>query len=615
MSADEEHLRAVWESLSYEDLLEAFGPRIFARGQSYQQSGLVVSVAQPCADVVVGQVSGTWEYATVVRLTTGSGGAHLSSHCTCPYEFDCKHGAALVLELQERLDANRPPSDQIPEKVRELLTLSGLEVPGESGPLSQEVRDYVDGLTRDELSELVLRTARSSASLRSELRLRARLSLQDADEIKSSVISDLEKLEDNDLAACAEMGAHLRRLIELGEVQFILDNSLRIAESLNEPIEMDDWGDPRPETIPAGASACLDAVGEAVTASSLQPLEKLLMAETLDEADFYGLADYQVSVDDFDEEECRDVADAIVEHIGQPPDVPLTAELPRGDEAWLRSRLVHHALEALDRIGAAEEAIDLAVREAAATGMWREAVDRLMKSDRLEEARAMLHTVVENSRALHPSLSEQIRSLLGEIASREGDCVRAVAFAAESFLAGPSLAGYQAVKSATENTEDWQQIRSFLLKALKTRKVSNADWPLACPDGVGPMQRVLKPEVAARVGLDIAIDERDADAVIYWYHELARVEDWGDPYVAERVADAIAEARPDKALAIWRDLVEGAVEAKSRSAYEQALPSLKKMRRTLIDAGREEEWRSYLSYLRDEYSRRWAFIETISGLT
>ncbi|MFO8082093.1 MAG: hypothetical protein R6V07_17570 [Armatimonadota bacterium] len=614
MSADVEHLRAVWESLSYEDLVEAFGHRIFARGESYQHSGLVVSVAQPCADVVVGQVSGTWEYATVVRLTTGSGGAYLSSHCTCPYEFDCKHGVALVLELQEQLDANRPPSDQIPAKVRELLTLNGQEVPGESGPLSQEVRDYIDGLSREELTEVVLEAARNSASLRSELLLRARLSLKTADELKSSVISDIEKLEQNDLAASAEMGAYLRRLIELDEVQFVVDNALRIAESLNEAIEIDDWGDPRPETIPAGAIDCLDAVGAAIAASSLPPLEKLLMAERLGEADFYGLIDYEFSVDDFDEDECGAMADAIVEYIGATPDVPLTADGPSGDEAWLRSRLVHCAIEALDRIGAVEEATDLAVREAAAAGTWKQAVDRLMKADRLEQARIMLNTVVENTQTLPPSLSERIRALLGEIASREGDYARVVALAAESFLAAPSLARYQAVKSASEGTGDWQQIRSFLLKALKTRKVSDGDWPLPHPDGGGLVGRVLTPEAAARVGLDIAIDERDPDAVIWWYHELANVGDWGDPFVAERVADAIADSRPDKAIAIWRDLVESAIEAKNRSAYEQALPSLKKMRQTLVDAGREEEWKSYLTCLRDEYSRRWAFIETISTL-
>lgn len=615
MSADMEHLRAVWESLSYEDLIEAFGHRIFTRGESYQDSGLVVSVAQPCPDVIVGQVSGTWEYATVVRITTGSGGAYLSSHCTCPYEFDCKHGVALVLELQEQLSVNRPPSDQIPAKVRELLTLNGQEVPGESGPLSQEVRDYVDGLCRDELMEVLFEAAQSSASLRSELRLRARLSLKSADELKSSVISDLEKLDQNDLAASTDMGAYLRRLTELGEVQFVLDNALRIAEALNESIEIDDWGDPRSETIPAGAIDCLDALGEAIAASSLQPLEKLLMAETLGEADIYGLINYEFAVDDFDEQECRALADAIVEHISEPPDMPLMAKRPCGDEAWLRSRLVHSALEALDRIGAAEEAIDLAVREAAATGMWREAVDRLMKTDRLEEARIMLDTFVENSEPLPPWLSEQIRALLGEIASREGDCARAMALAVESFLVAPSLARYRAVRSASEGTEEWQQVRSLLLKALKTGKVSDADWPLPRPHGVGLMGRVIRPEAAARVGLDIAIDERDADAVIQWYHELMRVEERGDPHVAERVADAVADARPDTAVAIWRDLVDAAVEAKNRAAYEQALPSLKKMRQTLVDAGREEEWRSYLTYLRDEYSRRWAFIETISTLT
>ena len=94
-----------FKNLSWDNLREWAGSKIISRGRSYQQQKLVSKLAITDDGTLIALVDGSEEYATKVAMEEDG---LPNSICTCPYEFDCKHGVAVVLEYLERVRNNQP---------------------------------------------------------------------------------------------------------------------------------------------------------------------------------------------------------------------------------------------------------------------------------------------------------------------------------------------------------------------------------------------------------------------------------------------------------------------------------------------------------------------------
>jgi len=80
------------------------------------------------------------------------------------------------------------------------------------------------------------------------------------------------------------------------------------------------------------------------------------------------------------------------------------------------------------------------------------------------------------------------------------------------------------------------------------------------------------------------------------------------------VAKAIAEAYPERAIAIWKELAEGQIAQTQPKAYEVAGGFLHSMRRTFKKLGRDKEWQSYISGLRQVNARKRRLLEVLDSL-
>ena len=100
--------------LTWADLEAWAGTKIISRGTSYQKSGYVRELAVTRDGSLLAWVRGTDNYATSVSFIKG----RLSSDCTCPYDGNCKHAVAVVLEYLDQLQKNNKiplePVAQIP---------------------------------------------------------------------------------------------------------------------------------------------------------------------------------------------------------------------------------------------------------------------------------------------------------------------------------------------------------------------------------------------------------------------------------------------------------------------------------------------------------------------
>lgn len=90
--------------LTWNDIEEWAGGKIVSRGKSYQRQGRVSDLAVTDDGSLIAWADGTERYAT--RVVMDEDGLP-DSICTCPYELDCKHGVAVVIEYLQRFENNR----------------------------------------------------------------------------------------------------------------------------------------------------------------------------------------------------------------------------------------------------------------------------------------------------------------------------------------------------------------------------------------------------------------------------------------------------------------------------------------------------------------------------
>lgn len=137
-----------FKDLSWDDLNEWAGSKIVSRGRTYQQQGRVSELAQTADGALVAWVDGSDIYAS--RVDMGDDGMP-DSVCTCPYELDCKHGVAVVLEYLERVKHNRrvPKAAGGDERLELLAAEGGDDRAGENEvPLSHDAGKEIDAFLK-----------------------------------------------------------------------------------------------------------------------------------------------------------------------------------------------------------------------------------------------------------------------------------------------------------------------------------------------------------------------------------------------------------------------------------------------------------------------------------
>jgi superfamily II DNA or RNA helicase len=92
------------------DLTDDFTEATLSKGELIRRGGKIKSFLTPDADTVLGKVRGSngETYEQMILLVHEDGTMYIDGHCSCPVGFNCKHVAALVLELTARAAQGAP---------------------------------------------------------------------------------------------------------------------------------------------------------------------------------------------------------------------------------------------------------------------------------------------------------------------------------------------------------------------------------------------------------------------------------------------------------------------------------------------------------------------------
>lgn len=605
-------------------------------------------------------------------------GVRPSSRCTCPLGIDgCKHGLAVVLSYLEALKQGQsvPLADAGDRRWRRLRDVDAEETDEEDfddeaedweeeewttarrhrerswqaaqtgskrkGKVSGNIREYLKGLSATELATYVGQLAERYPEVARELKNRAALSRGETGELIRQARKEIRRATsqtawynhwsgEGEFPDYSDLKYRFEQLLENGQADAVLELGETLFEEGRQQVESsEDEGD-----TASAITDCLNVVFQAVPASSLSDARKLLYLIDLMLRDDYDLCQGAESVLDrsWPAEAWSEAADELTRRLR-------TVPKPKANdfhECYQRNNLTDWLVDCLAHAERKEEILPLCEEEARLTHSYPRLVAWLIEAGRLGEAKRWAREGIEATEKQWPGIANELREQMRELAEREGDWSSVAAMRAEEFFQYPSLESLQDLQQAADKAGCGPQVRTAALRFLETgvrptaassalaktskRRKTASTWPLSAPAGSMRSAKAASAKPHFDVLLELALEEKRPDDVLRWYDKLTTGRrshefDWyGDDSLQGEIADAVAATHPDRAIALYKQIIEGLIARTSSSAYEAARPYLRKLRDLLQKQKRQAEWSRYLAQLREANRRKRRLLEVLDRL-
>jgi uncharacterized Zn finger protein len=400
----------------------------------------------------------------------------------------------------------------------------------------------------------------------------------------------------------------LEGLLDQGYADEVIVLGEELLEAGIRQVEMsDDEGETEEEI-----ASCMDVVFRALPESSLSPADQMLWAVDRELEDQWALCE---GVEVFWKQKKKETDWNILAD-------KLTKRLKRfsktKDDHYHRDRLTDWIITALKNAGRKAEIAPLCEKEAVRTDSYVRLVRILMEASQWGAAEEWIQKGIQATDKKWPGIAGQLRESLRKIREKQGDWLQVAALRADDFFINPSLATFQELKVAAKKSKAWDKVKPAVLNYLETGKIplSGSSWPL--PEADVPKAKERRPKQFPIIGtlIDIAIAEKRPDEVIHWYDQRKPRKflwGWSDSR-DDKVARAIADRYPDRAVAIWKKMAGNLIAEVKPKAYEKAAVYLGKIQRVLKKKKKNKEWQKYILEIRHEHARKRKLLEILDGL-
>jgi uncharacterized Zn finger protein len=624
--------------LTWEDLRQWAGEKILSRGRSYQRNGCVKELARSANGGLFAWVTGSERYATHVRLEQGE----LVAECACPFGYRCKHAVAVVLEYLECLKRRQavPLAKEDDPRLKRLMELERKHLQVENDDKNEEEYDeeaagapssgntswksILDSQSKEELIHLIGELAEKNPEVRGILEDRAGLSKGTVGRMVKSIRQEIRNLSSEPGWSNYWKGegytpdySRVKERMESLLVHGHADEVVRLGEELLEggtsQVGMShDDGDTAMEI-----SSCLEVAFEALSKSSLSPLDRMLWAIDAELKDEYNLCE---GVGIFWEQKHSrmawgQLADMLLARLKEYPVLKGEDDFSR---KYKRDALSNWIIRALEESGRHKEVIPLCEKEAVKTASYGRLVEYLMQTKRWKEAEEWIRKGIRDTEEKYPGIASKLRTNLKDIWAKGGAWHMVAALEADEFIRTPSLRAYKDLQKAATRAKLWLAVKPVVMKYLETGKSWEEEdsWPLP-ETGLCFAEPRWRPEFPMiGVLIDIAISEKNTEDVLRWHNSSktkGRARGFGGLRDKE-VAEAVVSKYPDLSISIWKELAENQIGFAKPNAYYTAAGYLRKIHSTLNNNRREKEWHDYVGSLRSLHARKRKLLEILSGL-
>jgi uncharacterized Zn finger protein len=630
------------------DTLEAWaGTRSLSRGRKYQHEKRVHDMVCGPEGTLIAWVDGTERYATRVTV---SGDGTITSDCTCPVETGCKHAVAVILEylscrkvkkiirsiqagdprfsLLQILPIPDPAADQeilpiVPERGQDLRKPN-------KGSRKKQVpfSHYLEGLPKDELVSILLDLSKEYPLVEQDIRDRKAAADADADPVFEALLSDIRNIAAGDVWSSSWNGESCipdyspvrKRMGTLLSMGFpdavIIAGRVLLEKGIAQIEQSNDEGETAEEI-----ASCMDIVFQALTKSSMPSHERILFAILADLEDGYDICRGAEKFwqEKFTVQEWGLVARSLLSRLAHKDYSPESKDFKAKFD---RDNLVTWIVTALDNSDRKDEATHLCVVEAGKTDSYVRLVRRLLHLGRGNEAREWIIRGINASGTTFPGVADELRTIQRGIWEKDGDRLYVAGERAGEFLEKPSFSMYQKLVNSAQEAGVWDDMKSTVMQFLETGKLplvkgggSSGKLFGVLPD-TGLFPRVSKRKTYSpffNILIYVAIAEKHPEDVLLWYDKLRESSrSRGFLFIPDdKVAEAVTEKFPERALAIWMEKAERLAAEGRPKSYESSIGYLRKIRHLMKQLGNEEEWGRYIVGIRTAHARKKKFLEML----
>jgi uncharacterized Zn finger protein len=637
-------------ALTWNDLQEWAGSSTVSRGRSYQRNHQVQSLVRTPSGSLLAWVQGTHRYAIQVEITEGD----LSSSCTCPVGISCKHAVATVLDYLEHLkhQIDVPTMTTSDQRLALLQEDQEGETWSDDGEDEEEclklvphasqthatrstaaLHSYLEQQTKPQLMALLEELAEHYPVVRQSILDRHDLAMGSVKALVQQTRQEIDRLSAepgwsnhwDDAAYTPDYSRvqdRLQALLDQGHADDVIALGKHLLHAGTQQVEMSQDEGETAEAI----AACLTVVFRALSHSSLSTAEQMLWAV---EAELDGEYDLCQAAEAFWEAEYVEadwhiVAQKLTQHLQHFKATPDDDHFFR---SYRRDRLTDWLIYALEHAGRQDEIIPLCEREAEKTHSYVRLVQHLKAAKRWEEAEQWIHQGIRATQQQLPGIASELRTVLRNIREHKENWLQVAAMHADDFFQHPTLPAFQELQQAAERANVWPAVRAGALHYLETGKRPQTSrrgtknraippWPLPASEltDSADSQYLRFPVIDTLIA--IAMAENRPEEVLRWYDQRkpgSSTWGWGGIH-EDRIAEAIVQRYPERALDIWKKLAESCIVQTQTRAYEQASTYLRKLRDLLQQQGRASEWQRYVAELRQVNGRKRRLLEVLDDL-
>jgi len=610
--------------LTLDDLEDWAGETILSRGDKYQRQDRVKDLAITEDNGLIAWVQGSKRYATKVIMDEDG---RLTANCACLCDFVCKHAVAVVIDYLDKIGRNKtlPRVDDDDERI-DLLTpdiweenISGKTKAAEA---AAEIIDALKSKTKNQLVELLSDIIRSHSDIAKEFAEQKLLQEGKVPDLVKQIRREIRKIgegtnyRDNwDYEIYIPDLSKIRRKLEALLKAGYPDDVLKLAkEIINKGDELIEYINDEGETgIELGS--CSPIIVKALEQSSLDEVSKLNWALDIVLNDHYGI--YEEIAGYFHsphpEATWNMLADQLAKRLNK------MSRPKQNDYSWnyRRNDLSSWLAHALEMAGRKAEVIPLYEKEALITNSYARLVDYLINAKRYEEAEEWITKGVTATQENQPGTAHHLRTKLLEIRKSKRDWQSAAELIVVDFVENSSVEKFKECQKICEKIKLWMEVRESLLNYLQNGELpwNRKDWAL--PYCGFEKNAVKKQDDFPKHYdlIDIAIYEKQPEQVLYWYEQvLKKYRGYQDHYFHDRVAEAVKNYNPERAVEIWKTASEGLIAQTKPKCYEEAARYLRKIKILLFQQKKEDYWKRYLAQLKFQNARKRSCIAVLDDL-
>ncbi len=502
--------------------------------------------------------------------------------------------------------------------------------------VSDGATTYLEQQSKDDLVTLLKKLMRQHPDVRQAIVDRANLLSGEVKNLVATVRKEINALarmsawgDEDDWGRggsgnYVRIRTHLEALLVAGHADEVLSLGQELLKAGTQQVEMvNDEGETMGEV-----AACMPIVFRALTQSSLAPAERMLWAINAELNDGYDLCQgkeefwrHSYSVADWN---------IVADHLHTRLQKFASEDRSEGyTTKYRRDHLTNLLIDALEHAGRQDEIIPLCESEVEKTDSYVRLVTYLKQAKRWQEMEQWIHKGIAATRKQSPGIASQLRLALRERREQEKNWPQVAAFYAEDFFDQPGARTLIELQKAAKRAGVEAKVRAGAFHYLETGALPQATkptkktvgllpWPLPECEVKGMEERRGTTAPMRHALIDIAIAEKRPDEVLRWYEQPEPHKTPTGGYVwsnDDRIATAIVAAYPDRAIAIWKKLVESQLVHAEVRAYESAATYLRKIRDASKKPERAREWATYLAALRQTHLRRPRLVQILDSLT